>query len=140
MSQWSSSAVKHRDYSQPFGEISATGLAVNGLIPFDSNYLQLHPGVQFCLVLRATATKELLKMSSLPWFLFDIPLEALSYWGERSLLPQLLRVSKNKMLWEDLKKWLMLEGNKKSVMTFSPSKSSLRSEIRWLKQVLKFDQ
>lgn len=77
MSQWSSSAVKHRDYSQPFGEISATGLAVTGLIPFDSNYLQLHPGVQFCLVLRATTTKELLKMSSLPWFLLDLPLEAL---------------------------------------------------------------
>lgn len=113
---------------------------MNGLIPFDSSYLQLHPGVQLCLVLRGTTTKELVKMRSLPRFLLDLPLEVLSYWGERNLLPQLPRASKTKMLWEDLKKWLMLEGNKKSVMNFSPTKSSLWNEIRWLKQVLKFDQ
>lgn len=88
VSQWSSGAVKHRDHSQPFDVISAVGLEVNDLIPFDSNYLQLHPGVQFCLALRGITTKELAKRGSLSWFLLGLPLEALSMcWGERNLLP-----------------------------------------------------
>lgn len=56
----------HRDHSQLFDEISAMGSEVNGFIPFDSNYLQLHPGVQFCLALRGITTKELSKMGNLP--------------------------------------------------------------------------
>lgn len=81
-----------RDHSQLFDEISATGLKVNDLIPFDSNYLQLHPGVQFCLALRGITTKDLPKMGGLPWFLLGLPLEALSMcWGES------LQVSKKKM-------------------------------------------
>lgn len=120
MSQWWSDAVKHRDHSQVF-EISITSLEVNGLTPFDSNYLQLHPGVQICLAHRGITTKELLKMgNSLPWFLLDLPLEALSMcWGERNLLPNFSECPKIK--WEDFKKWLMIEGNKKSVMNFSPA-------------------
>lgn len=62
-----------RDRSQLFDEISAMGLEVNGLTPFDSSYLQLHPGVQFCLILRGITTKELSKMGGLPWFLLGLP-------------------------------------------------------------------
>lgn len=88
VSQWSSGTVKHRDHSQLFDEISAMGLEVNDLIAFDSSYLQLHPGVQFCLALRGISTKELAKRGSLPRFLLGLPLEALSVcWGERNLLP-----------------------------------------------------
>lgn len=62
--QQSSGDVKHRDRSQLFDEISAVDLEMNGLIPFDkhficSNYLQVHPGVQFCSVHRGITIKKL---------------------------------------------------------------------------------
>lgn len=86
-----------RDHSQLFDEMSATGLEVDGLIPFDSNYLQLHPGVQFCVALRGITTKDLVQMGSLPWFLLGLPsTKRGTFYPSFSEHP--------KMKWEDLKK------------------------------------